>query len=176
MKKLSLALAIIIGTWSIQSCTEGRGNSNATKTKVDINGLTFIKNAHEGNLIEIAASKLAKQKSTNSEITAFADMMIADHGKISADVDTLAAAKFVSIRDTVNADDKIVLDSLAKKTGADFDKAYVQMMLAGHKDAEELFSENETSNYTEIRDVVEKCLPTIKKHLEEVKKLAASVK
>jgi putative membrane protein len=129
MRKLSLALAIVIGAWSIQSCTEGRGNSTAVKTKVDINGLAFIRGAHEGGLTEIAASEIAKKNSTNAEVTGFADMMIKDHGDLMKDVDTLAVHKFVIIRDSVNHDHKLVLDSLAKKTGTEFDKEYMKMMV-----------------------------------------------
>jgi putative membrane protein len=176
MKKISLALVIVGAAWMIQGCTEGRGNSNAVKTKVDINGLAFIKGAHEGGLTEIAASQIAKKNSTNAEVTGFADMMLKDHADLQKDVDTLAVRKFVIIRDSVNYDHKVILDSLAKKTGADFDKAYMKMMVADHTEAEELFKWNKTSNYPEIRDVVDKGLPVIQKHLEEAKKIAAGLK
>jgi putative membrane protein len=176
MKKLSLALAIIGAAWMIQGCTEGRGNSTSVKTKVDMNGLAFIKGAHEGGLTEIAASQIAKKNSTNAEVTGFADMMLKDHADLQKEVDALAEAKFVIIRDSVNYDHRIVLDSLAKKTGAEFDKAYMKMMVADHTEAEELFKLNESSNYPEIREVADKGLKVIPKHLEEAKKIAAGLK
>ena len=176
MKKLSLALAILTGVWTLQSCTEGRGNSYATKTKVDINGVTFIKTIHEGGLVEIDASKIAKKNSTNADVTAFADMMITDHTAMGADVDSLAAHKFVIVRDTVDYDHKTILDSLSKKTGAAFDKAYMALMVSGHKDAAELFEIKKTSNYTEIRDVVEKYQSKIEDHLKAAEKVSASLK
>ncbi|MBW4891634.1 DUF4142 domain-containing protein [Mucilaginibacter sp. HMF5004] len=176
MRKLSLALAILVGAWSVQSCTEGRGTSTAVKTKVDINGLAFIRGAHEGGLTEIAASQLAKKNSTNAEITGFADMMLKDHAELQKAVDELAESKFVIIRDSVSHDHKVILDSLAKKTGAEFDKEYIKMMVEDHTEAEELFKWNEKSNYPEIREVVEKGLPVVKKHLEEAKKIAAGIK
>jgi putative membrane protein len=176
MRKISLALVIAVAAWSIQGCTEERGHSYQAKTKVDINGLAFIKTAHEAGLTEIAAAKIAKKNSTNAEVTGFADMMLKDHADLGKDVDSLAIRKFVFIRDTVNYDHKAILDSLAKKTGADFDKAYMKMMVADHTEAEELFKLNTTSNYTEIREVADKGFPMIQKHLEEAKKIAAGLK
>src|SRR4051812_2419904 len=104
MKKLSLALAVVVAAWSIQSCTEGRGHAYEAKTKVDINGLKFIKTAHESGLTEIAASKIAKQVSTNAEVKGFADMMITQHTELGKSVDSLALAEFVYIREKVNQD------------------------------------------------------------------------
>ncbi len=176
MRKFSLALAVVIGALAVQSCTEGRGKSTSFKVKVDINGLNFIKGAHEGGLTEIAASQIAKKNSTNAEVTGFADMMLKDHADIQKDVDELAASKFVMVVDSVNHDHKVILDSLAKKTGADFDKAYMKMMVADHTEAAELFEWNKDSNYPEIREVVEKNIEKIKTHLTAAQKVAAGLK
>lgn len=176
MRKISLALVIAVAAWSIQGCTEDRGHSYQAKTKVDINGLAFIKTAHEAGLTEIAAAKIAKKNSTNAEVTGFADMMLKDHAELQKAVDELAVAKFVIIRDSVGHDHKVILDSLGKKTGADFDKAYMKMMVADHTEALELFEWNKTSNYPEIRDVVKGGLEKIEVHLKEAKKIAAGLK
>src|ERR1700744_566598 len=107
--KLSLIAITLFAAWSIQSCTEEKGNSYTSKTKVNAEGLNFIRTAHEAGLTEIEASKIAKQKSSNSQVTAFADMMLADHRAMAANVDTLAAQKFVTVVDYVNHDHKIIL-------------------------------------------------------------------
>jgi len=174
--KLSFIVIALFAAWSVQSCTEERGNQYTSKTKVNAEGLNFIKTAHEAGLTEIAASKLAKQKSTNSQVTGLADMMITDHTALGVDVDTLASQKFVSVAPNVNHDHQVILDSLAKKTGAEFDKAYIEMMVADHEEAVELFKDNTKSNYTTIREVAEKGLPKIEEHLEKAKAIQASLK
>lgn len=176
ISKLNLIVIALFAACAIQACTEERGNSYTGKTKVNADGLTFIRTAHEAGLTEIEASKIAKKNSTNSEVTAFADMMITDHTAMGVDVDTLASQKFVTVLAHVNTEDKAVLDSLAKKTGPEFDKAYMELMVDGHKEAAELFKENKESNYTAIRKVADTWSDKIEKHLEEAKKVQASLK
>ena len=76
--KFNFIAIALFAAFAIQSCTEERGNSYAAKTKVNADGLNFIRTAHEAGLTEIEASKIAKKNSTNSQVTAFADMMIAE--------------------------------------------------------------------------------------------------
>ncbi|WP_448698765.1 DUF4142 domain-containing protein [Mucilaginibacter sp. AW1-3] len=174
--KLNLIVIALFAACAVQSCTEERGNSYTAKTKVNAEGLAFIKTAHEAGLTEIEAAKIAKKNSTNSQVTAFADMMITDHTAIGVDVDSLARQKFVTVIGEVDHEDKVALDSLAKKTGLEFDKAYAEMMVAGHEEAAELFKENKESNYVAIRTVADKWASKIENHLEEAKKLKASLK
>lgn len=174
--KLNFILIALCAAWTIQSCTEERGNSYTSKTKVNADGLAFIKTAHEAGLVEIEASKIAKKNSTNSQVTAFADMMITDHREIGKTVDTLAAQKFVSVVGHVNHDDRIKLDSLAKKTGPEFDKAYMEMMVADHEEAVELFKDGKESNYTAIRNVADDAFPKLEDHLKQAKSVQASLK
>lgn len=176
INKFNFIAIALFAAFAIQSCTEDRGNSYTSKTKVNAEGLKFIRTAHEAGLTEIAASKIAKKNSTNSQVTAFADMMIADHEELGKDVDTLAKNKFVTVIADVNHEHKIILDSLAKKTGPEFDKAYMEMMVADHEEATELFKENTESNYTAVREVAKKALPKLEEHLKKAKEIKSSLK
>ena len=161
---------------SIQSCSPDRAKAYNNRTNVNANGLAFIKGAHEGSLTEIEASKIAQKNSTNKEVTEFAAMMLTDHRAALADIDTLADQKYVYVLPTVNHEHKTELDSLAKKTGAEFDKEYMAMMVKGHEEAKELFDEGKESNFTAIRELSDKIAPTVDKHLEKAKEIKASLK
>lgn len=161
---------------SIQSCSPDRAKAYNNRTNVNTNGLEFIKGAHEGSLTEIEASKIAQKNSTNKEVTDFAAMMLTDHRAALSDIDTLADHKYVYVRSVVNHDHKVELDSLAKKTGAEFDKAYMEMMVKGHEEAKQLFDEGKESNYTDIREVSVKIAPTVEEHLKKAKEIAATLK
>lgn len=176
INKFNFIAIALFAAFAIQSCTEERGNSYTSKTKVNADGLNFIKTAHEAGLTEIEASKIAKKNSTNSQVTAFADMMITDHEELGKDVDSLAKHKFVTVIASVNHDHKVILDSLAKKTGAEFDKTYMEMMVADHEAATELFKENTESNYTAIREVAKKALPKLEEHLKKAEEIKSSLK
>jgi putative membrane protein len=175
MKKISFIVAAITGMLYLQSCDVKRDSEYSNKTTFDINGLAFIKNTHEGGMTEIAASKIAKQKSTNKQVTDFAEMMINDHTKASKMVDSVADDREVLLHNTISHDHQAMLDSLSKKTGAEFDKAYMEMMVDDHKETVESFNNNKDGNYSDIRDIVRTYLPTIEKHYEEAKKINASL-
>lgn len=161
---------------SIQSCSSDKGKTYHNRTDVNANGLAFIKGAHEGSLTEIEASKLAQKNSTNKEVTEFAAMMLTDHRAALADIDTLAYDKHVFVEPTVSHDTQIELDSLSKRTGAEFDKEYMALMVKGHEEAKELFGENKESNYTEIRELVDKLLPKINEHAKKAEEIKTGLK
>jgi putative membrane protein len=69
-----------------------------------------------------------------------------------------------------------LIDSLAKKTGADFDKAYIAMMVADHKEAEELFADQVDDKNQTIQDFARTTLPVIQHHLDKAKEIAAGLK
>jgi putative membrane protein len=176
IKSLSFIMLAVLAAASIQSCTPKREKAYNARTNVNANGLAFIKEAHEGSLTEIEASKIAEKNSTNKEITEFAAMMIKDHSEASGLIDTLAEEKYVFLRAKPNKEHSDAIDSLAKKTGPEFDKEYIELMVKGHEEAEELYKENTESTFTAIREVSEKILPKVKSHLEKAKEIKASLK
>ena len=169
---LSLTTLAVLGAASLQSCNPKRAHAYNARTNVDPNGMAFIKEAHEGGLTEIGASKLALKNSTNKEVTNLATMIIKDHSEAAADIDILADNKYVFLRDTMNLEHKIMVDTLAKKSGVEFDKAYVEMMVKDHEEASELFKENIGSTYTDIAEVAKKYYSKIEEH----KKMAEDLK
>jgi putative membrane protein len=66
---------------------------------------------------------------------------------------------------------------LKSKKGAEFDKAYIEMMLDDHKEDIEQFSD-EASKGTDadVKAFATKTLPVLNKHLEHVKSIDATIK
>lgn len=176
IQTLSLITLAAFGAASMQSCSPGSAKAYNARTDVNANGLAFIKGAHEGGLTEIEASKIAQKNSTNKSVTDFAAMMIKDHAEAGEEISKLGDEKNVFLKDSVNYEHKVILDSLGKKTGAEFDKAYMEMMVKDHEEAAELFKEGEESTYTDIREVSEKIYPKIEMHLKSARSIKASLK
>jgi putative membrane protein len=93
----------------------------------------FANKAAVGGMAEVALAKLALSKTTNVKIKDFASMMVTDHGRANAELDSIAKAKNVSLPATVEAEHQAKMDSLSKISRADFNKAYVATMIEGHK-------------------------------------------
>jgi putative membrane protein len=137
--------------------------------------IKFIVTVAEGSTNEVALSQLAAEHSSRDDVKKFAQMMITDHTKLNSMLTDLAARKGVAISDAVMKGQKDDVDSLAAKNGADFDKAYIKMMVKSHKETLALFQkESEKGKDPDVMSFASQNTPTISEHLEHAKMLASA--
>lgn len=179
--------------WLLQSCGGAQTNSttaadsaNAAKmsdtasapamTTDDVDA-KFAVDAANGGMAEVAVGKLAQQKATNARVKDFANMMVADHSKANDELMALAKSKNITLPDSVSNDKKQAMMDLSQKSGADFDKAYVDMMVDGHQKTIALFEdESKNGKDADIKAFVDKTLPTIRMHLSHIQSIHDSMK
>jgi len=137
-------------------------------TSGPISDTDFYQKALSGGEKEIAASKLA-EKSSNADVKALAKAVIADHTALGQKVKAAAGA---------NAPTPATPDtsSLSGKTGADLDKAYVDMMVSDHQQDIPMF-ENASKNAStdKAKQLASAALPKLQKHLDMAQKAQASL-
>lgn len=114
---------------------------------------------------EIAAGTLAKQKTTNSAVKHFAELMIKEHGANLHKTESLSNRLGVKlsqgkIATTLKNNGKRELAALNKLQGSSFDKAYINAMVKGHQAALDLVN----------RLIKDSSNPLVKKHLEITRK------
>lgn len=137
----------------------------------------FAVDAANGGMTEVELSKLAETKAANAKVKEFAAAMIADHGKAGEELKAIAATKNITLPDSLSADSKAAWDELSKKSGAEFDKAYVDKMVAGHKSTVDMFeSASKNLKDPDLKAFVDKTLPTIKGHLGHINALHDGMK
>lgn len=95
----------------------------------------FLVDQAEINLAEIELGKLAQQKSTNPEVKKFGKMLVDEHTKAASEVSALAKAKNFTLPTSLTEDGQEEYKKLNEKTGLDFDKKFVDMMVDGHEKA-----------------------------------------
>jgi putative membrane protein len=156
-------------------------NSNTTSSTVANSSNTavmqdnFWTKAAQGGMAEVELSKAALQKSTNADVKKFAQMMVTDHTKANDELKALATKKSVTLPVDLGSH-KSTLDDLNSKTGADFDKAYVEAMVDDHESSVDLFEDNADNSDADIKAFTTKTLPTLKSHLEMIKGIQAKIK
>ena len=192
MKKLSVITMIALAACMFQACS---GNKDSTETADSINAkkdsanaveagvaadegdAKFAVDAANGGMAEVALGKLAQGKATNAKVKEFADMMVADHTKANDELMALAKTKNITLPDSVSADEKKAMDDLSKKSGKDFDKAYVDLMVDDHKkDVKEFEDATKDLKDADIRAFATKTLPTLRTHLEHINAIHDSMK
>ena len=68
-------------------------------------------------------------------------------------------------------------DEIAKKTGADFDKAYLSALIDDHKKDVKLFEkEAKSGNDSELKTWAANTLPTLRHHLEMVQTIEKDIR
>jgi putative membrane protein len=113
------------------------------------------------NTAEIEQAQLAQSKSTNDKVQSFAGMMIEHHGQAKRKQATLGIAEAESpLSLKLAADTHTTMEQLKQKSGAEFDRAYLQAQVDGHR---------------KVLDAIDKQLlpdaknPQLKAYLEELR-------
>ncbi|RZK20958.1 MAG: DUF4142 domain-containing protein [Pedobacter sp.] len=195
MKKLIYLMAVSVSALAFQAC--GGGDKDAKETADSLNmskdtttnaaatgGIAvddadakFTTAAAVGGMAEVEMGKLALQKSSNAQVKEFATMMVNDHGKANTELMEIAAAKNITLPSTVDEEHKNKMDDLSKKSGTDFDKAYVDAMVDGHKSTLKLM-EDESKNGAdaELKAFATKTAPVVQTHLTMINKIKDGMK
>jgi putative membrane protein len=176
MRKIGLlatACILLAGPALAQSLGERTGVNSAL-------GITpktsdFVKEAAISDMFEIESSKLAEQK-TQGDVKSFADLMVTDHTKTSAELKSQVQGMHVKVPTALDPAHQKMLDKLRGLNGADFTKQYIDDQVSGHKDAVSLFQRYAKGGRNDkLRSWAATTLPTLQHHLDLAQGLSSKV-
>ena len=117
-----------------KSAAAGEKSSAGEAAGVPAADKMFIKKAAQGGMAEVDLGTLAAQKGSDNGVKQFGQKMVDDHGKANEELKSLAQRKKgVTLPKEPDAASKAMKMKLEKMSGAQFDKAYMQHMVADHK-------------------------------------------
>lgn len=179
----------------LQGCSGSRSSSasDSSSTKSDstptttvaaadssssaIADTTFASKAAVGGMAEVALGKMAAAKGVSKDVKDFGNMMVMDHGKANDELKAIAQKKNITLPTGLDAEHQAKSDSLSKLSGKDFDKAYVDVMIDGHKKTLALMqAEASNGKDAELKAFAEKTAPVVQHHLEEILKIHDGLK
>ena len=150
---------------------------NTSTMTVDQSTSEFMTKVADVGMTEVQLGQVAQQKSSNQRVKDFGAMMVKDHSAAGDELKGLASQKNVTLPTAVSSDHQTKIDDLNKKTGKDFDKAYIDAMVDGHdktvKDFEKISSDTKDAD---VKAWVDKTLPTLRHHLDEAKAIQKTLK
>lgn len=134
------------------------------------------------NKIDVTQAELAKKKSKNNEVQNFAETMIKDHNAVLAQATALVKKLNVTPKENavskkLNSDAEKTRNELAKKSGASFDKAYIDNEVAYHEaviNAVKNVLIPDTDN-SELKDLLTNILPALDTHLQHARMLQQKI-
>jgi putative membrane protein len=161
---------------SDSSISYGDTSTHKGMLGVDETTSTFMVNAADGGMTEVELGRLAEEKATNQRVKDFAAMMVRDHTKAGDELKNLASNKNVTLPSMVGEKHRDKIDDLRKKTGRDFDKAYLEMMEDDHESTIRDFEKHTDNDDADVKAFVDKTLPTLRMHLDSVKAIKKVIK
>jgi putative membrane protein len=136
----------------------------------------YVANAAIADMYEIAASKVALERSKNAEIKKAAQMIITDHTKSSTELKTALSGAGVGADVTIPPEmderRKGMVDNLRQAPADGFDRVYLGQQTAAHQESLTLhrgFAEN--GDNAALKAHAAKTAPVIEKHLQHVRGL-----
>ena len=147
--------------------------------KADPNGPTaphaddaeFMKSAAHSDQNEIQLSKMALAKGVTGMTQTYANQMIADHTKSTANLKPIAAKAGVTLPTDMDADHKAMAPELQKLTGKAFEDRYIKQMVADHqKTANTMAAHQQMTKNTALQGFITTTLPVVEGHLSMANK------
>jgi len=156
---------------------EGVENSMATNNSMQENDTKFMMKAASGGMMEVELGQMAQQKAQSQRVKDFGAMMVRDHTKANNELKALAATKNVSVPASMTEEHQEHVTGIGKKSGKDFDKAYMSMMVDDHqKDISDFDNESNNGSDAEVKAFAAKTLPVLRTHLESAKSVNDGIK
>ncbi len=136
----------------------------------------MIEDLAENNRAEIAAGKLALEKTQNAEVKKFAQHMVDDHTKALTEIQSLAQTKGVKLSDGPGVVNKTKEVALKTMSGDTFDKQYTKRAGVGdHEKTVRLLERiQKDAKDPELKAIAVKMLPTVQEHLQMARAMSTA--
>ncbi|QIK14059.1 DUF4142 domain-containing protein [Leclercia sp. 29361] len=178
---IASAVAAMFGTVGVQAQSTSAAQSDAaaqtsstgSMAKLSSGDEKALKDMAQANINEVAAAKIALSKADSSDVKAFAQKMVDDHGAALTKVQAVAQQKGVTLPTEPDPAHKAMADKLEKESGDAFDKMYMEN--AGTKDHKMVLSKLQ-SDAKNIKDPDVKALadahtPVVEQHLKSAEQM-----
>ena len=134
----------------------------------------FIQDQLEDGHAEVMLGQVAAERASHPQVKEFAQMMVREHQTAGEELRQLATAASVQVTppaQDLDGDHKDLHEELAKLSGLEFDRKYMDAMVEEHEEAVNEVEKKAESENAEVRRWAAKTLPKLRQHLEQAKQL-----
>lgn len=176
MKKLLFA-GIVASALFLTACNEEKDSSTEVAKETNEEKMpdkmeydaAFAVEVCNGGMMEVQLSQLAETNSSSAAVKDFAKMMVSDHSAANEELKGIAAKNNITLPSALSENSQETYNEMAKKKGADFDKAYVNAMVDGHKSTIDKFQdEAKDGTNADLKAFASKTLPTLQAHKQKI--------
>lgn len=175
---MAIAVTACAGDDARETETPATGTGGAvTGTTGTFDGdMDFVEERLEMGNAEVELGRIAQERATHPDVKAFAQELVRDHQAAGEELRRIATTANPNFPATVDDEAREELtelrEEMAKLTGRDFDRRYIDEMIDDHQDAvDDLEDKAENASHAEVRAWAAKTLPTVRQHLERARSL-----
>ncbi len=129
----------------------------------------FLKKAASSGMMEVELGQLAEQKGFSDRVKRIGQRLVRDHSKANDKLKKVAASAGVTLPSEMDAQHKEHVDHLQGLSGAEFDKAFLEMQAEHHReDIAEFNNAAKTGQNADVRQFASKTVPVLEKHLRMI--------
>jgi putative membrane protein len=159
--------------------TETRRGEMKSEGKGALSGAdrTFVLDAAKSGMAEVNLGKLAAERGSSTAVKQFGERMATDHAKANDELEALAQQKGLTLPAEVDARHRQLHDRLAKLSGGEFDRAYIEAMVKDHrKDVGDFRRQAQGAKDPDLKAWAGKTLPTLENHFKQVQQIQTQLK
>jgi len=185
MRNLRVIIVVLLAVFTTQACHRSSpltgsaddsdsivADTDTTSTlnlAVDKSDSDFAVDAANDNITEVELGKLAIKNGKDKKVKNLGVMMVKDHGKANAKLMILSKAKNLNLSTIPDSSGRKLIVELSKKTGNEFDKAYITIMIADHQEGVKKFADASSRlQDPDLKNYAIKTLPVLQKHLDAI--------
>ena len=155
---------------------QGAGAPLGAATARDPRDSEFLMDAIRMSIAEVQLGTLAEQRAHDERVRAYGRRLRTDHSRTMEETAALLETTVEEIPSEPDAEAQARYQALAMLSGPEFDAAFVDHMIAAHREAIEAYGRQTHANPNEaLADLAEKTLATLREHLAIAESLKARV-
>ncbi|HEX5357945.1 MAG TPA: DUF4142 domain-containing protein [Aquabacterium sp.] len=138
----------------------------------------FLQDAQAVCTAAVQGSKIALDRSRNTQVRHFAQRVLDDHTQARNKLDALAEAKGVEVSDSPSLTQRAKLVILSLREGSNFDRSYVESVGVNvHQEVIDLFQKAAASSAdADVRALANDTLPALQRDLDTAKTLQVTTR
>jgi putative membrane protein len=173
MKTLRLALAGI-ACWTLLVLLPGRAPAQVVQQPTPAQQFVLLQ--ANTDYAEIQLGQLALKNAQSDAVKKFAQIMVDNHEKCRKDLLDHFKDLKIGVISAMAKQDKELYDDLAKRKGADFDRAYMDAQVKRHQQLLEFLQVNTKSTDALVKSFAEKELKAVQGHLKRAQEIQKDLK
>ena len=156
---------------TVEAAREDRQQPAATPAEQD-----FMIIAAQTDLAEIDMARIAMQKSQNSDVRDFANMIQSDQTSALEDLTDLMRKQGMSGPNVLSPEAKADIVRITALSGAEMDREFVNTIVAGLQKSIEMYRDHVSiAQSPEVGKYAEDLVPQLEMHLEKAQKLQSKL-